>query len=163
MSLTRSDSFFEDFRFGQVVEHRRGRTFTQEENARWSLVTMNTAQAHWNHESMKTYFGGRFEVPLMNAALVLAVAVGLTSQDISENAWRDLGYDKVRIPVPAVGGDTVFAISTVVWLGDHPEIQHSGEMHYRIELRNQKGVVVCELLRRVLLKRRSSWQQEQLA
>src|SRR6478752_3723431 len=64
----------QDFAVGMAFRHRRGRTLSQEENARWSLQTMNTAQSHWNIESMKTYLDGRFETPIVNAAIVIALA-----------------------------------------------------------------------------------------
>jgi itaconyl-CoA hydratase len=157
MRLTKDQSYFENWKIGDVVEHRRGRTFSQEENARWSLSTLNTAQAHWNVESMKTYFGGQFDRPLMNAALVVAVAIGLTSQDMSENAVRELGFDQLRIPSPCFPGDTVVATSTVIALDTDPSRQDAGVMTYRIALHNQNGEQVCELLRRVLLKKRVHW------
>jgi acyl dehydratase len=157
MSVTRTDNYFEDFSVGQQVEHRRGRTFSQDENARYSLTSMNTAQAHWNFEAMKDYFGGKFDRPIMNAALVIAAAVGLSAEDLSENALLELGLDKVRIPVPCFPGDTVFARSTVVALRDDGAGRDTGQMRYAIELRNQRGEVVCTLEREVSLKKRADW------
>src|SRR5262249_13028901 len=83
MSVTGGKSYFEDFAAGMEIRHRRGRTLMQEENARWSLQTLNTAQSHWNNESMKTYLDGRFETPIVNAAIVIALAAGLTSNDMT--------------------------------------------------------------------------------
>ena len=157
MGVTRTNNYFEDFSVGQNFRHRRGRTFSQEENARYSLMTMNTAQAHWNFEAMKDYFGGKFERPIMNAALVVAAAVGLSAEDMSENALLEHGLDKVRIPVPCFPGDTVFARSVVLELGDVGRTPDTGRMRYAIELRNQRAEVVCALEREISLKKRADW------
>lgn len=157
MTATRSNNYFEDFKLGQEFDHRRGRTFSQDENARYSLTTMNTAQAHWNFEAMKDYFGGKFDSPIMNAALVIAIAVGLTVQDMSENAIHECAIDRVRIPVPCFPGDTVFARSTVLDVIDDGESHDIGKLRYAVELRNQRGEVVCSLERLVAVKKRGGW------
>lgn len=157
MTATRSNNYFEDFTVGQTFPHRRGRTFSQDENARYSLTTMNTAQAHWNFEVMKDYFGGKFERPVMNAAIVVAVAVGLTAQDMTENALYEHGIDKVRIPVPCFPGDTVVACSSVLDVIDDGATHDTGKLKYSIELRNQRGDLVCSLERLVALKKRTVW------
>lgn len=36
--------YFEDFTIGQIIEHRPGRTITQNDNIWFTLLTMNTAQ-----------------------------------------------------------------------------------------------------------------------
>jgi itaconyl-CoA hydratase len=158
VGATRATSYFEDFRIGMEFHHRRSRTLTQEENARWSLVTMNTAQAHWNQEAMKSYLDGRFDRPLVNAAVVLAISVGLTSEDISENIFADVALDAIRLTTPVFGGDTLTARSVILEVADEPATPHSGRVHYRISVSNQAGAVVATLERTVLIKRRCQWQ-----
>jgi len=143
--------------------HRRSRTVAQEENARWSLVTMNTAQAHWNQEAMKTYLDGRFDRPIVNAAVVLGIAVGLTSQDISENIFADVGLDAIRLTTPVFGGDTLTAKSVILETADDPAVPHSGRVRYRISVSNQAGAAIGTLERTVLIKRRSEWQDRDAA
>ncbi len=163
MGATRATSYFEDFRVGMEFHHRRSRTVAQEENARWSLVTMNTAQAHWNHEAMKTYLDGRFDRPIVNAAVVLGIAVGLTSQDISENIFADVGLDVIRLTTPVFGGDTLTAKSVILETGDDPATPHSGRVRYRILVSNQADAAVGTLERTVLIKRKSEWQERDAA
>jgi itaconyl-CoA hydratase len=159
MGATRSTSYFEDFCVGMEFHHRRSRTLTQEENARWSLVTMNTAQAHWNQEAMKSYLDGRFDRPLVNAAVILAISVGLTSEDISENIFADVALDAIRLTTPVFGGDTLTAKSVILEIADEPAIAHSGRVHYRISVSNQAGAAVATLERTVLIKRRHQWKK----
>ena len=149
--------YFEDFSVGQRFKHRRGRTFTQEENMRWTLLTMNTAQAHWNHEHLKDYMDGQFERPLLNAALVIAATVGLTSQDISENSLGDESISKVRISTPVFAGDTLWSTSEILELEPHPSRKDFGCAVYQITACNQNGSTVCELIRTVSVKRKSAW------
>lgn len=149
--------YFEDFHVGQSFQHRRGRTFTQEENVRWTLLTMNTAQAHWNHEHLKHYMDGQFEQPLVNAALVVAATVGLTSQDISENSLGDESISNVRISTPVVAGDTIWAASEILDLKPHASRADFGCVVYQVTSLNQRDVTVCELNRTVSVKRKSEW------
>ena len=157
MSVTATKSYFEDFAVGMEFHHRRGRTLSQEENARWSLQTMNTAQSHWNIELMKTYLDGRFEKPIVNAAIVIALAAGLTSGDMTENIFREDGLDAIRITTPVFAGDTLVATSTVLELSDAADVAHSGRMKYRIAVANQTGAPVLTMERSLLIKRRSHW------
>ena len=81
---------------------------------------MNTAQTHWNQEAMRDYLGGRFDRPIVNAAVVLGISVGLTSEDISENIFADVGLDEIRLTTPVFGGDTLSAKSIILETADDP-------------------------------------------
>jgi itaconyl-CoA hydratase len=159
MTATREANYFEAFAVGDIFEHRRGRTLSQDQNARWSLLTLNTAQSHWNVDSMRSYLGGQFDKPIVNAAVVLAIAVGLTSQDMSENAFLDIGLDRIRMTKALFADDTVTARSTVVDVTDSLEYPHCGRLDYSVELMDQRGDVVCTFIRSILVKRRSHWQE----
>ncbi len=163
VGATRGASYFEDFRVGMEFHHPRSRTVSQEENARWSLATMNTAQTHWNHEAMRDYLGGRFDRPIVNAAVVLGISVGLTSEDISENIFADVGLDEIRLTTPVFGGDTLSAKSIILETADNPTMPHSALVRYRISVSNQNGAAVGTLERIVLIKRRSEWQERDAA
>ncbi|MEQ8441322.1 MAG: MaoC family dehydratase [Alphaproteobacteria bacterium] len=152
-------AYFEDFEIGQTYCHRRARTFSQEENARWSLQTMNTAEAHWNFEAMRTYMNGAFDRPLMNAAIVIAVSVGLSSQDMSEQIVADLELDSVRIPVPAFPGDTIRVESRVLGKDDDPERPDAGILRYSGVASNQRNEVVCTFVRAVSIKKRAGYKE----
>lgn len=163
MSAVRSNSYFEDYAIGAEIAHRRGRTVMQEENARWSLQSMNTAQSHYNIESMRTYMDGRFDRPIVNAAIVIALSVGLTSSDITDNIFAEVGLDAIRISTPVFAGDTLNAVSTILATQDIENPSHSGLLRYRIATRNQAGAPVLTMERSVLIKRRSHWAERDLA
>jgi itaconyl-CoA hydratase len=157
------DRYLEDFEPGQVVEHARGHTVCEADNQVLSLLTMNTAQTHFNTDSLRTYLDGAFTTPLLNACVALALAVGLSSEDMSENLLRDVGCDRVRMPHPVVTGDTVHARSTVVEVGLSPDRDDAGLLVYDVELRRTDGTLVLTARRTVLLKRREAWRERDLA
>jgi acyl dehydratase len=149
--LTADRGYFEDFEIGQRMRHFRGATIDEVENNALSKLVMNTAQAHWNEHAMagSPLGEGRLVFGLITASMV----VGLTSQDTAENALAELGLDHVRFSKPVHHGDTVYAYTEVLATedGDVPEAGVVRFKHWGV---NQHGDVVCELERRVLLKRR---------
>ena len=75
--------FFEDFEVGDVYRHPLGRTITEADNTWFALLTMNTNQLHFNaHYAEKGEFGGL----LVNSALTLAIVLGQSVIDTSQNA-----------------------------------------------------------------------------
>ena len=165
MSLTGSDRFFEDYTRGDRFEHRRGHTVAAADNQMLSLLTMNTAQTHFNADSMTGYLGGQFAAPLLNACVALALAAGLTSEDMTENALADLGYPSFRMPAPLFVGDTIYAASEVLSTDEPPARDDAGVLRYRITARKTDGTLVVDTERRALIKRRVPWQSrhEELA
>ncbi len=157
MTLTRENNYFEDFQLGDRFEHRRGRTATDLDNQLLSLLTMNTAQTHFNHANMQAYMDGAFVKPLLNACVVLAICVGLTSQDMSENSLEDLGYDDLALPKPVYSGDTLYAVSEVLQVIGSAKRADAGIVEYLIEARNQRQELVLTVRRTVLVKRRNAW------
>ncbi len=103
--------FFEDFRVGDVYQHRLGRTVTQTDNAWFTLLTQNTAPLHFDaHYAAQTEFGR----PLVNSAFTIALVTGQSVQDVSQNVVANLGWDDVRLPHPLFEGDTVYSASRVL-------------------------------------------------
>lgn len=157
MSITGKDRYHEDYRAGDRVIHRRGHTVSVSDNQLLSLLTMNTAQTHYNSDSLATYLDGAFESPLLNACVALALAVGLTSEDMTENALADLGYRALRMPAPLFVADTVYASSDVLSTDEPSARVDAGVLSYRITARKPDGQVVLTVERRALIKRRSHW------
>jgi acyl dehydratase len=154
-SLTGSGNYFEDFSVGQRMRHARSATVDEVENNYISKQVMNTAQAHWNEESMRGS-------PLGDGRLVFglitgSITVGLASQDTAENALAELGLDKVRFKKPVHHGDTITSFTEVLTVDPAPDRDDAGIVRFKHWGRNQHGDVVCELDRSVLVKRRSHW------
>jgi itaconyl-CoA hydratase len=154
-SLTGTGNWFEDFAVGTRMRHVRAATIDEVENNYLSKQVMNTAQAHWNEEVMRgsPLGDGRLVFGLITAS----VTVGLTSQDTAENALAELGLDSVRFAKPVHHGDTITAYTEVLEAGDAPDRDDAGIVRFKHWGRNQRGDIVCELERTVLVKRRSHW------
>ena len=153
--LTRDDNWFEDFEIGDVIVHPRGRTIAESEHMLLTNLVLNTAQLHFNQamcdESPEQNFGGR---RVVYGGIVLAMVVGLASEETSENALADLGYDEGRHKAPVFAGDTLFAESQVLEKRDSPEMPEAGIVRFLLLGRNQRGEIVLEIIREVLIRRR---------
>lgn len=151
--LTGRDNYFEDFVPGTVMRHARGKTVGETENVLITNLVMNTAQGHFNEHLMQdSSFGTRLSFGGVNFSL----AIGLASQDTSENALADLGMDKIRLRAPVVHGDTLYAYSEVLEVKD-AQRPDAGIVRFRHWALNQHDKLVFEGERTVLVKRRSHW------
>jgi itaconyl-CoA hydratase len=151
--LTGKDNYFEAFEVGQVIRHARGKTIEGLENVLITNLVMNTAQAHFNEDSMRTSpYGGRLSYGGVNFSVVM----GLAMQDTGENALAELGMDNIRLLNPVVHGDTLYAYSEVlsVEAGDREDAGVVTFRHYGV---NQDDKVVFQGDRRMLIKRASHW------
>jgi len=151
--LTGKNNYFEDFEVGLVIRHARGKTIEGLENVLITNLVMNTAQAHFNEDAMKTSpYGGRLSYGGVN----FAVAMGLAMQDTGENALAELGMDNIRLMHPVVHGDTLYAYSEVLAVED-AEREDAGGVTFRHYGVNQDDRQVFQGDRRMLIKRRSHW------
>ena len=72
---------------------------------------MNTNQMHFNAPyAARTEFGQ----PLVVSTLTLAIVLGLSVADTSENAAANLGWGDIKLPRPVYAGDTLWAESEVL-------------------------------------------------
>ena len=103
--------FFEDFEIGDVYQHPLGRTVTETDNIWFTLLTMNTNQMHFNTEyAAKSEFGK----PLVVSTLTVAIAVGQSVIDLTQNAFANLGWDDIKMTHPVFAGDTLYSESVVL-------------------------------------------------
>ncbi len=101
---------YEDFQVGMVIRHPLGRTVSTTDNTWFTLLTNNTNPIHFDHNyAAQTEFGK----PLVNSTFTLAVIVGLTVNDISQNAVN-LGWQDITMPAPVFEGDTLYAQTEVL-------------------------------------------------
>lgn len=148
--------FFEDFEVGDVYEHALGRTVSETDNTWFTLLTMNTNPIHVDSNyATKTEFGRK----LVNSTLTLAIATGLSVQDISQNAVN-LGWDYVKLPNPVFEGDTIYAYSEILSTRPSGSRPNMGVVSFKTVGVNQERVPVLELERAILVYRRG-WDSRQ--
>jgi len=144
-------NFFEDFRLGQVIKHATPRTLTVGDVALYNGL-----------------FGSRFAVQSADTfakkigyprapiddMLVFHIVFGKTVPDTSLNAIANLGYADCRFLAPVYPGDTLSAVSEVIGLRENSNRQ-SGVVYVRSKGFNQKGAVVLDYVRWVMVRKRS--------
>ncbi len=149
MSLTGENTYFEDFSVGQVIRHARGKTMCENDNVGITLQVLNTAEGHFNEDSVKDSFGRRLQF----GGVTISMIIGLTMQDTGENAIRELGLNKIRLRTSVFHGDTLYAYSEVLAVEQVDDA--SGEVTFKHWGINQKDEIVFEGERRTLIKRRA--------
>ncbi len=101
----------EDFRVGDVYEHRPGRTISEADNTWFTLLTMNQHPLHFDAAyAAKSEFGK----PVVNSAFTLALVAGMSVSDVSQKTIANLGWDKIKLISPVFIGDTIYAESEVL-------------------------------------------------
>lgn len=141
---------WEDFQPGMVIKHALGRTVTTTDNAWFTLLTNNSNPIHFDrHYAAQTEFGQ----PLVNSCFTLALVVGLTVSDISQNAVN-LGWEEVRMPAPVFEGDTIYAETEVVSARPSGSRPAMGIVEIKTTGFKQDGTVVMTFRRTILVYKR---------
>jgi itaconyl-CoA hydratase len=149
--------YYEDFAAGDVYRSRLGRTVTENDNIWFSLLTMNTNQMHFNRPyAERTEFGQ----PLVVSTLTLAIVLGLSVADTSENAIANLGWDEIKLPKPVYAGDTLWAESEVLSARESSSRPSCGIVKIRTRGVNQRGEVVIEFTRSFMVLKRTAAEVE---
>jgi acyl dehydratase len=145
--------FFEDFSVGDVYRSRLGRTVTETDNIWFTLLTMNTNQMHFNRSfAERTEFGQ----PLIVSTLTLAIVLGLSVADTSENAVANLGWGAITLPSPVFAGDTLWAESEILAVRESRSRQNCGIVEVRTRGINQRAEVVIEFTRSFMVFKRTA-------
>lgn len=143
--------FYEDFEVGDVYQHPLGRTISESDNTWFTLLTMNTNQAHFNAEyAARSEFGK----PLVVSTLTVAIAVGQSVTDLTQNAFANLGWNDIRMTNPVFAGDTLWSESIVLSKRESGSRPEAGIVTVRTRTLNQKGQEVCTFERTFYVYRR---------
>ena len=145
--------FYEDLDVGDTFRSRLGRTITEADNIWFTTLTLNTNQIHFNTPYAEAT---RFERPLVNSTFTLALVVGLSVPDTSENAAANLGWDTVKLPNPVFVGDTLWAESEILARRESQSSPDVGIVTMRTRGINQHREVVIEFTRRFLIYKRDA-------
>ncbi len=141
---------YEDFEVGDVYQHPVGRTITQMDNIWFTLLTVNNNPIHFDSVYAAQT---EFKKPLVDSTLTLAIVVGLSVSDISQNAVN-LGWDEVRLPHPVFDGDTIYAESEVLEKRESRSRPAMGIVQFKTTGVNQDGKVVIRFKRTIMVYRR---------
>jgi itaconyl-CoA hydratase len=148
---------FEDFEVGEVYRSRLGRTITETDNVWFTCLTMNTNQMHFNTPYAERT---RFKQQLVNSTFTLALVMGLTVPDTSENATANLEWQEIKLPNPVYNGDTLWAETEVLELRESASNPDVGIVKVRSRGINQRREVVIEFTRAFMIYRRAAPQAQ---
>ncbi|WP_336883128.1 MaoC family dehydratase [Rhodococcus globerulus] len=145
--------FFEDFEVGAVYQHPLGRTISETDNTWFTLLTMNTNQLHFNAQYAAE---SEFEKQLVVSTLTVAIAVGQSVTDLTQNAVANLGWDDIKMTHPVFAGDTLWSESTVLSVRESTSRPYSGVVEVETRTINQEGAQVCSFQRTFMVHKRDS-------
>lgn len=147
--------YFEDFVVGDVYQHPFGRTISEADCTWFTLLTCNTNQNHFNAHlaAQNPVSEGRI---LVNSGLTIALVLGLTVLDMSQNAVANLGIDELRLTHPVFIGDTLYAESVCTDKRPSSSRLGYGIVSMRTRGLNQDGDQVMSWARSVMIPDRAS-------
>jgi 2-methylfumaryl-CoA hydratase len=147
---TNPGNYFEDFRFGQIIQHATPRTVTSGDSALYMSLSGPRFAATSSDVFARAI--GYPQAPLDNM-LVFHMVFGKTVPDISLNAIANLGYAECEFVRPVYAGDTLSSVSEVIGLKENSN-RETGTVYVRSTGRNQNGDVVLSFVRWVMVRKR---------
>ena len=143
--------YLEDFKVGDVYEHRPGRTITESDNTWFTLMTMNQHPVHFDAAYAAK---SEWKKPLVNSALTLSIVAGMSVSDVSQKAIANLGWDKIRLTAPVFVGDTIYAESEVLAVRESKSRPTQGIVTVKTIGKTSDGTVFMTYERTVLIPKR---------
>jgi itaconyl-CoA hydratase len=145
--------FYEDLDVGDVFRSRHGRTVTEYDNILFTGLTHNTNSIHFDAvHAGRTQFGQI----LVNSAFTIALIMGMTVPDTSENAAANLAMTDISLPSPVFAGDTLWAESEILDKRDSKSNPDVGIVSMRCRGINQRQQVVIEYRRTFMVYKRTA-------
>jgi len=143
--------FLEDFKVGDIYEHRPGRTISEADNTWFTLLTMNNHPLHFDFEYAK---GSEFKKPLVNSCLTLSIVAGMSVSDVSQKAVANLGWTDIKLSSPVFIGDTIYAESEVLDKRESRSRPNQGIVSVRTIGTKSDGDVFMSFDRSILIPKR---------
>jgi len=143
--------YLEDFKVGDVYEHRPGRTISESDNTHFTLITMNQHPLHFDAAYAAK---SEWKKPLVNSALTLSIVAGMSVSDVSQKAIANLGWDKIKLSGPVFVGDTIYAESEVLEVRESKSRPTQGIVTVKTTGKTSDGNVFMTYERTVLIPKR---------
>lgn len=147
--------WLEDFEIGDVFQHPFGRTISEADSTWFTLLTCNTNQNHFNADFAESnpITGGRV---IVNSGLTVALVLGLSVIDMSQNAVANLGWTDIKLTHPVFVGDTLYAESIVLDKRSSKTRPTMGVITMKTRALNQDGDEVVSYERSVMVPKLES-------
>lgn len=151
--------YLEDFKTGDVYEHRPGRTISETDNTWFTLLTMNQHPLHFDQEYASRSEFGRV---LVNSCLTLSLVTGMSVSDVSQKTIANLGWREVKLTGPVFIGDTLYAESEVLEIRESRSRPEQGIVTIRTRGLKQDGTEVISFERAMLIPKRGHAVDDQI-
>lgn len=147
--------FFEDFVVGDVYQHPIGRTISEADSTWITQLTCNTNQNHFNAHlaASNPITDGKI---IVNSGLTVALVLGLSVIDMSQNAVANLGWTDIKLTHPVYVGDTIYAESICLSKRESSSRPEMGMITMFTRGLNQHGDVIVSWERTVMIPKRTS-------
>jgi itaconyl-CoA hydratase len=147
--------FFEDYVVGDTYQHPLGRTISEADSTWFTLLTCNTNQNHFNADLAQSnpITQGRI---IVNSGLTVALVLGLSVLDMSQNAVANLGWTDIKLTHPVYVGDTIYAESICTDKRESSSRPEMGIITMKTRGLNQDGDEIVSWLRSVMVPKRTS-------
>lgn len=147
--------WLEDFEIGDVFQHPFGRTISEADSTWFTLLTCNTNQNHFNAHLAESnpITGGRI---IVNSGFTVALVLGLSVIDMSQNAVANLGWTDIKLTYPVYVGDTLYAESIVLDKRESKKRPNMGIITMKTRALNQHGDEVVSYKRSVMVPKLES-------
>jgi 2-methylfumaryl-CoA hydratase len=129
-------NFLEDFRPGQMFQHKGGKTVTEGLFATFTEFAMTANPLAKNAHYARAYGYDGLVCP---PGLAMLVAFSQTVEDISENARANLEYIDMRFGAPVYVGDTVEVVTKVLNVRPSSSRPNLGIVHVQSTARKNLG------------------------
>ena len=144
--------YFEELEPGMLFEHQPHRTVTESDNLTFSTMTHNPQPLHIDAEFAKTTQFGQI---LVNSYFTLGLVVGLSVGDTTLGTTiGNLGMDRVEFPNPVFIGDTLRVQTRIVDRRESRSKPDRGIVWFEHLGINQRDEVVCECIRKGMMRRK---------
>ena len=147
--------FYEDFIVGDTYQHPFGRTISETDCTWFTQLTCNTNQNHFNaHLALSNpVSNGRI---IVNSGLTVAIILGISVIDMSQNAVANLGLTDIKLTFPVYVGDTLYAESICTEARESSSKPDMGIISMFTRGLNQDGVEIVTWHRSVMIPKKSS-------
>ncbi len=149
--------YYEDFRVGDIYEHRPNRTLSEADNTWFTLLTMNTHPMHFDAEYARH---SEFGKCIICSPLTVALMVGMSVTDVSQKAIANMGWTDIRLTHPLFAGDTLSSESEVLAKRESKSRPNAGLVTVKTRGFNQGGTLVCDFERTILIANRGFENEE---
>ena len=143
--------YLEEFHVGEFIDHWPGRTVTESDDLLFCMLTMNH---HPLHSDAVYAAGTQFGQRVVVGTFVYSLIVGMTVPVVSGKAIANLATENLVHLKPVFHGDTLYAHTEVLEVGDSQSQPDRGIVTVRTWGLNQRGEKVVEYVRKVLVPKR---------